>query len=125
MHPVLLVNNVSEMRTRCEQYLRDADFDVLSAPDAVSAIDMALQTHPATIVIDEGLPRPGAWEVLEVLRKHPALRRIPTLLLGWELECAGQTPAAGANGFVSKPCDAPELVRAVRKLVAMKMGAAA
>lgn len=116
---LLLVNDLAQIRSIHERHLRAAEFDVLSAGDAVTLIDLALQSHPRAILIDDALPRSSAWEALEVLQKHPSLRGIPRILIGWLI--AGTFRAArlaGAQGFVPKPCAAADLVREVRRVLA-------
>lgn len=116
---LLLANGLAHVRSIHEPHLRAAEFEVLSAGDAVTAIDIALRSQPRAILIDDGLPRSGAWEALDVLQMHPSLRRIPKIMIGWLM--AGSRRAArlaGAQGFVAKPCVAADLISEVRRVLA-------
>ena len=64
------------------------------------------------ILLDLHMPKPDGYDLLKIIRGDPALRRIPVIVLtaekGSEVECLQM----GAADFITKPYDAPEVIRA-------------
>lgn len=70
------------------------------------------------ILLDLNMPRKNGLEVLSELKSHPALRRIPVVVLTTSAEERDVVRSydLGANSFVSKPVDFDEFSSAIRRL---------
>lgn len=62
---------------------------------------------PAVILLDLKLPRVDGLEVLRQLKAHPALRRIPIVVLTTSAESQDVARAyeLGVNSYIVKPVD--------------------
>ena len=116
---VLLVEDHDDTRKMYDTYLKFAGFRVLSATTAEQAIQLALAEHPAVIVMDVGLPTMSGTEAVEVLKAHGGSASIPVLLLSGHAMPTDRNAglAAGADGYLLKPCLPEELLQQIRSLM--------
>jgi len=106
VRPVVLVADddpdiLALVRFRLE---RDG-YEVLSAPDGETALDLAMARTPDLAVLDVMMPRLDGYEVTRRLREHGPTTTIPIILLTArvqepDLERGFQ---AGADDYVTKP----------------------
>ncbi len=99
--------------------LNAAGFDVVTAEDGQEALKKARSASPALIILDLMLPEVDGLEVCKLLRRDPATKAIPIVMLtakaaeidrvlGFEL---------GADDYVTKPFSPRELVLRVKALL--------
>jgi DNA-binding response OmpR family regulator len=80
-------------------------YEVLSAPDGETALDLALARTPDLALLDVMMPRLDGYEVTRRLRQHGPTTGIPIILLTARV----QEPdvelgiEAGADDYVTKP----------------------
>ncbi|MGE0785168.1 MAG: response regulator [Sandaracinaceae bacterium] len=102
-----------------EELCEEAGFDVVTAPDAESALQVIARHRPALIVLDMALRTADGTEVLEVLQSEPALAAVPVLL------CTAQDDEderrrgleLGAIDFLTRPYRVFEVERRIRNLL--------
>ena len=80
-------------------------YEVLSAPDGETALDLALARTPDLALLDVMMPRLDGYEVTRRLREHGPTTTIPIILLTARVqepdaECGFE---AGADDYVTKP----------------------
>ena len=93
--------------------LRASNYEVISAPDGLRATQLALQTHPALIILDVWMPIGIGLSVAERLAEH-GLHTPIIFLTGCKapkLRKAAGT--VGAAGFIEKPYDPEVLLHTV------------
>jgi CheY-like chemotaxis protein len=113
---ILLGHDFPEVRAIYASYFEAAGFEVLAASDALMVIDLALESTPDVIVIDDGLPALTGWQLVRVLTLHPLLGTAPILLLGGLLsESRRAAEASGASGVIPKPCSGSDMVDQVKR----------
>lgn len=80
--------------------------------------DRAAHPLPALVLLDIKLPRRSGLEVLEWLRRQPAIGRIPTVMLtsSRENEDINRAYDLGANSYLVKPVEFEGLMEMVRQL---------
>jgi DNA-binding response OmpR family regulator len=116
MPTVLVVDDEPKIVQLARDYLEHAGFDVQTAGDGASALQVARVREPDLIVLDLGLP---GLDGLEVMRSIRASGSTPIVvltardteldkLLGLEL---------GADDYVTKPFSPRELVARVRAVL--------
>jgi two-component system response regulator len=73
---------------------------------------------PSMILLDLKLPKVGGLEVLQRLREHPKLRRLPVVILtsSREEQDILRSYDLGANSYIRKPVDFTQFTNAVREL---------
>jgi two-component system, OmpR family, response regulator len=114
-HPCLLRN--------LAQALREEGYAVDTAEAGDEGLDKAESRDYDAIVLDVMLPRLEGWELLEILRKQ---KRTPVLMLtahGGVMERIRGLDA-GADDYLVKPFDLPELLARLRALIRRSLGQA-
>ena len=80
-------------------------YEVLSAPDGETALDLALARPPDLAVLDVMMPRLDGYEVTRRLREHGPTTTIPIILLTARVQEPDLERGfeAGADDYVTKP----------------------
>jgi CheY-like chemotaxis protein len=105
-----------------------ADFQLQNVEDGEQAMaylgganeyaDRRLYPLPSLVLLDLKMPKSTGFEVLDWIRKHPELGKIPVVVLsGSELkDDMDQAMSQGANSYMVKPIGFDALVTFVRDL---------
>jgi two-component system cell cycle response regulator DivK len=74
---------------------------------------MAQELQPAIILMDAALPGLSGWDAIAELKANPLTRHIPVIMLTGHVlgDARERALAAGADGFIPKPCLPDELAR--------------
>lgn len=96
--------------------LAEEGFEVFSAGDGVSALQLARSRHPTAIMLDIHLPKLDGWSVLSTLKNDPALASIPVLIISVE-EDRAKGFSFGACDYLIKPIDPDRLLQTVRRYI--------
>jgi two-component system, cell cycle response regulator DivK len=112
---VLLVEDFDDAREMYSEYLQFNGLRVAGAADAVKGLEMADELQPAIILMDAALPGLSGWDAIKQLKANPRTRHIPILMLTGHVlgDARDRALAAGAEGFLPKPCLPDELTRQV------------
>lgn len=111
---VLLVDDDQAFRERMARALRERGYEVRTAPDAESAAQLAEGESPEFAVLDLRMPgETGLW-LLQRLRELDATTQIFILTGYGSIPTAVEATRLGAAGYLQKPVDAEEVVRALR-----------
>jgi DNA-binding response OmpR family regulator len=80
-------------------------YEVLSAPDGETALDLAMARTPDVAVLDVMMPRLDGYEVTRRLREHGPTEAIPIILLTARVQEPDVERGfeAGADDYVTKP----------------------
>jgi response regulator NasT len=116
---VLTVEDDPIVRADLRLVLEDAGFTVVAdARDGVEAVALAREHEPDVILLDLGLPRLGG---VEAARRILAEREVPIVALTGRSEAlAEEAVEAGAASYVLKPFAGPEVVTALRDVLAAR-----
>jgi PAS domain S-box-containing protein len=108
---LLLIEDTRETTVMLTDYLQLAGYQVLSARDALTGMDLAKRTRPDLILMDVQLPGVDGLEATRRLRADPEFRTIPIIALT-ALAMPGDRErclAAGATDYVTKPVSLKKL----------------
>ena len=99
--------------------LERSGYEVLTAANGESALQLAEERRPALIVLDVEMPGLDGYEVTRRLRAGDATRTIPIVLLtshDTEAEVAAGYEA-GATEYITKPFSPQELEAVIERLL--------
>jgi signal transduction histidine kinase/CheY-like chemotaxis protein/HAMP domain-containing protein len=86
-----------------------------TAKDGTTGLRLARELRPRGIILDVKLPDLDGWHVMEKLRAHPKTASIPVhFISGVAMPERGL--AMGATGYLVKPAEREDLVRAIEEL---------
>jgi len=123
MPKVLVVDDSLSVRKVVEKALTGRGVEVLSAATGTEAIERIEQERPDIVVCDVILPDKDGYKVCEFVRAHPALARIPVLLISGVVNSTvlGRAAEIQANDVMFKPFAAEELVRKIDGLLGSRV----
>src|SRR3954469_13515339 len=106
----LLVEDSPTQAIEITAALKQAGFDVVSATDGLSALDMVYEHHPVLVVLDVQLPKMNGYQVCHRLKRNPQAALIPVIMMtiadSSEATLAGIE--AGADDYIAKDVFAAE-----------------
>jgi CheY-like chemotaxis protein len=88
-------------------------FEVITATDGVSGLEMARTMRPAAITLDVLMPGMDGWAVLAALKQSPETRGIPVIMLT-VMDDREMGLTLGATEYLTKPVDRDRLVELMR-----------
>lgn len=115
------VNNLLLVKTILTKNIPDCT--VTTARSGAEGIKFAKELKPDTILLDILMPGLNGFEVCKILKEDDATKRIPVLLvsaLGQNYENRIQGLNMGAEAFITKPFENPELISQVKVLLRIK-----
>lgn len=117
---ILTIDDSKTMRDMLMLTLAEAGFDVIQAVDGQDGLDVLGKEKGQidVIITDINMPRMDGYEVIRNLRRDPAHKSTPILVLTTESDTEKKNLAreAGATGWMVKPFDPERLVATVRKV---------
>lgn len=113
---LLLVEDEPDLLTGLARALRKQEYAVDTAADGEDGLHKALSTDYDAIILDVMLPMIDGWEVLSRLRE---IKSTPVLLLTARDSSADRVRGldSGADDYLAKPFDTPELLARLRALI--------
>lgn len=96
------------------------DYELAVVDNGNAALEKAREFHPDIMLVDALMPGIDGYEVCQEIRRDPALKNTPLLLLTGAFEPFDEDKArqSGADDFISKPFDSQSLIESVKKLIA-------
>jgi DNA-binding response OmpR family regulator len=102
---VLVADDDTDILALVRFRLERDGYEVLSAPDGETALDLALARPPDLALLDVMMPRLDGYEVTRRLRAHGPTTAIPIILLTARVQEPDVERGfeAGADDYVTKP----------------------
>jgi two-component system, OmpR family, response regulator len=118
---LLVVEDEPDLLASLAQALREAGYAVDTAPDGEEGLYKAENWSYDAIVLDAMLPRMDGWQLLAHLRKS---KKTAVLMLTARDQSADRVRGLdiGADDYVTKPFDLPELLARIRALIRRSAG---
>jgi len=109
---ILIVDDEASIAELLAQVLDEAGYDVLTASDGRTGLTMSKLLHPEMVLTDYMMPELDGAQLVRELRRNPATRDIPTVLMS----CArpGGDELRGVP-FLAKPFDLEDVLEIVAR----------
>ncbi len=119
---IALIEDGESTRIFIERNLRAQGYHVKCIEDGASALPLLRIFRPDIVLLDVGLPDVSGYKVCAQIKKEPLLQQTTVIMLtghaGEESRIAGA--AAGADDYIIKPCEIPELLARVAAHIRLK-----
>ncbi|WP_127090890.1 GAF domain-containing protein [Aquabacter cavernae] len=126
MEKILIVDDHAVNREFLSTVLKHGGFTIAEALDGWSALEAARADRPDLIISDILMPSGDGYELVQALRRDPALAEVPVVFYTAhfnEREALSLARACGVKYVLTKPAEPEEVLRVVRMLLAGAAGA--
>ena len=116
---LLIIEDDETIRSALRRLFEAEEYQVRAAADGTQ-LSHVLDGPPIDLIIlDVGLPWINGYELAEMMRAHPDLKRIPLIFISGRTSDADVKRgfAAGADDYIKKPFDLEKIKKTVRTLV--------
>src|SRR4051812_16921127 len=120
MPTVVIADDSPTLRRIVTSVLSREGFEVVAAEDGVEAVQAVFRTMPDAVVLDVQMPRVSGYVAARLLKDDWQTADIPIVLLT-SLDAASDRywgAQTGADHYLTKDFEAPQLVEAVRDVIA-------
>jgi len=121
---ILLVDDDKDFVEATKMVLESKPYEVVVAYNGDEGLAKARKEKPDLIILDIIMPVKDGFSAAEQLKKDPALKKIPVIMLTSFSEKGGETSlsvsqglALEADDYVDKPVAPQELLRRVERLL--------
>ena len=120
---ILLVEDSASMRSYLANIIETGtakdDLEIVEAANGFEALKTLPHHKFDAILTDINMPDINGLELVSFLKNHPIYKTIPIMVISTETTAEDRSRAAalGAEEYLSKPFEAPELVKKLRRLL--------
>jgi CheY-like chemotaxis protein len=118
MTKILIVEDVEINLDLLIQLLED-DYQLVSACDGRTGVEIANTERPDLIIMDMSLPILDGWSATQKIRSSPDMIEVPIVALSAHAMSSERERAlaAGCNAYLTKPVDENLLFNTIEKLL--------
>ena len=115
---ILAVDDESNIVRLVQVNLERAGYTVVTANDGKEALQKVQDENPDLVVLDVMMPYMDGFEVLQTLRRNPATRDIPVIMLTAKAQDADVFKGwqSGVDCYLTKPFNPMELLSFVKRI---------
>ncbi len=115
---LLYADDEEALRYLVKNQLEGEGFDVVTADDGDTAIDLLKKDPYDILLLDIRMPRLNGVEVLKYLRERKLASRVIMLTAVDDLSVAIEAVKNGANDYITKPYDLQVLLSSIQRVMA-------
>ncbi len=113
MKSILIVDDEFDVRAILELILGMQNYDVVTTPSALLALEKLALERPALILTDWMMPVMDGIEFCKRVRSNPAWQDVPIIMMSAASEPTDRKDGLW-NAYLHKPLDMDDLLRAVK-----------
>jgi len=115
MTKILIIEDQPQMRKNLATILEMEDFQVVTAADGLSGMEVARSERPDIVICDVMMPGLDGYQVLAKLRAEPAMATLPFIFLTAKGDKADLRSGMnlGADDYLTKPVSREDLLAAI------------
>ena len=116
---ILIVDDESDVIKVLGMRLKANGYEVISAQDGIQAVSAAHKKKPDLIILDIKMPAQDGYTVYENLRMAVNTSLIPIIFLTAlpPKEVEKRVQELGADGYISKPFNAEDILNKIKELM--------
>ena len=116
---VAFIDDSATMREVIKIAFRRENIEVVTYPDAMSALEQLEQSAPDVVITDVIMPDKDGYEVCQHIKKHPKLGKVPVILMSGVVNraVADKAFSVKADELIRKPFQPQDLITRVRHLL--------
>jgi two-component system chemotaxis response regulator CheY len=116
---ILTVDDSASIRQMVKLTLAGAGYQIVEANDGADGLTKARAAPMDAVVTDLNMPVMNGLSLIRELRKLPAYKGVPIILLTTESDAAlkQEAKAAGATGWITKPFQQQQLLTVIKKVL--------
>ena len=121
--PLLVVEDIPNVRELLEVTLRFQGYEVISATNGQDALEILKTERPALIITDILMPKLDGFAFVQKLRSDPQMLDIPVIFLSATYvtpEDRDFAMSLGASRFLEKPIDTEEFLLTIAELLSQE-----
>ena len=117
---ILLVEDNYDNMTLMKMLIEHSSKNVVTALDGKQGLFIAKTQPPDLIILDLDMPVMNGWDMMKELKRDPALKNIPVLVVTAHLLPNERKKVidAGGSGYVSKPFRITEFLSEIENCLA-------
>ena len=119
---ILVIDDVAQNVKLLEQLLSLSGYSVLTAASGAEGLEKVASGNPDLVLLDVVMPKMSGYEVCRAIRANPVTQLLPVVMVT-ALDPAEERVKgieAGADDFLSKPINQPELLARVKSLLRIR-----
>lgn len=120
---ILVVDDNQDNIDLIQDILSTLDYDILSALEGVTALELAKEHRPDLIILDVNMPGMSGFEVVQYLKEDEITQSIPVIMLTAlsDIENRVHAMTLGAEDYLTKPFSPRELIARVQRRLQSKL----
>ncbi len=113
---ILIVDDEPDCLSTIKYRLSHSGYEVVTAANGQEGLEKAQQESPDLILLDTNMPVMNGREMLKCLRKHPALKNTPVIMVTacCEMQDIAIASSYGVSDYIAKPFDFADLVEKIQ-----------
>ena len=116
---ILLIEDEVDMVYAVTLQLEAINYEVLSATDGQTGLDMARKEKPDLIILDLMLPKMDGYKVCRMLKFDERYKKIPIIMFTARVQDQDKKlgQEVGADAYITKPFDSKTLLDKISALL--------